>query len=63
MERAIERELVERLRSEGRMEIGAYAEEGVWKKVLRALERSGEGERDVDLDEGGWGGGGGQRGR
>jgi len=27
-------------------------EEGIWKKVLRGLERQGEGERDEDLDEG-----------
>lgn len=52
VERAIERELVERLRS------GAYGDkplnvsEGVWKKVLRGLERGGSGQRDEDLDEG-----------
>lgn len=52
MERAIERELIERLRS------GAYGDqplnvsETIWKKVLKGLERAGEGTRDVDLDEG-----------
>lgn len=53
LERAIERTLVERLRS------GAYGqdrplnvEENIWKKVLNGLERAGEGERDQDLDEG-----------
>jgi protein MAK16 len=52
VERAIERELIERLRS------GAYGDqplnvsEQIWKKVLRGLEREGEGTRDEDLDEG-----------
>lgn len=52
VERAIERELIERLRS------GAYGDqplnvsEQIWKKVLRGLERGGEGRRDEDLDEG-----------
>jgi protein MAK16 len=52
VERAIERELIERLRS------GAYGDqplnvsENIWKKVLRGLERGGEGTRDEDLDEG-----------
>lgn len=52
VERAIEIELIERLRS------GAYGDqplnvsENIWKKVLRGLERGGEGIRDEDLDEG-----------
>jgi len=52
VERAIERELIERLRS------GAYGDqplnvsESIWKKVLKGLERGGEGTRDEDLDEG-----------
>lgn len=52
LERAIERELIERLRS------GAYGDqplnvsENIWKKVLKGLEREGEGVRDEDLDEG-----------
>ncbi|POS87878.1 hypothetical protein EPUL_000576 [Erysiphe pulchra] len=52
IERAIERELIERLRS------GAYGDqplnvsESIWKKVLRGLERAGEGIRDEDLDQG-----------
>ncbi|KAF2840281.1 Mak16 protein [Patellaria atrata CBS 101060] len=52
VERAIERELIERLRS------GAYGtqplnvDEAIWKKVLRGLEQGGEGQRDKDLDEG-----------
>lgn len=52
VERAIERELIERLRS------GAYGDqplnvsETIWKKVLKGLERQGEGTRDVDMDEG-----------
>jgi len=52
LEKTIERELVERLRN------GAYGEqplnvsEDIWKKVLNAMEREGEGARDKDLDEG-----------
>lgn len=52
VERAIERELIERLRS------GAYGDqplnvsEAIWKKVLNGLERGREGTRDEDLDEG-----------
>lgn len=52
LERTIERELVERLRQ------GAYGDqplnvsEEIWKKVLNAMERDGQGERDDDLDEG-----------
>ncbi|KFY18151.1 hypothetical protein V491_04836 [Pseudogymnoascus sp. VKM F-3775] len=52
VERAIERELIERLRS------GAYGDqplnvsESIWKKVLKGLERQGEGIRDEDMDEG-----------
>ncbi|KAM3073551.1 Protein MAK16 [Clarireedia jacksonii] len=52
VERAIERELIERLRS------GAYGDqplnvsEAIWKKVLKGLERGGEGTRDEDMDEG-----------
>lgn len=51
VERAIERELIERLRS------GAYGdrllnvEEGVWKKVLRGLERAEKGEELADEEE------------
>ncbi|KAG5746539.1 hypothetical protein H9Q69_013007 [Fusarium xylarioides] len=52
LERTIERELVERLRQ------GAYGDqplnvsESIWKKVLNAMERDGEGQRDKDLDKG-----------
>ena len=52
LEKTIERELVERLRQ------GAYGDqplnvsEEIWKKVLNAMERDGEGARDEDLDEG-----------
>ena len=52
MERAIERELIERLRSGAYGDRPLNVEEEVWKKVLRGLERQGEGERDEDLDEG-----------
>ncbi|PFH57538.1 hypothetical protein XA68_14889 [Ophiocordyceps unilateralis] len=52
LERTIERELAERLRQ------GAYGDqplnvsEAIWKKVLNAMERGGEGVRDEDLDDG-----------
>ncbi|KAI1438806.1 ribosomal L28e protein family-domain-containing protein [Xylaria sp. CBS 124048] len=52
LERAIERELLGRLRD------GAYGDqplnvsEQIWKKVLNAMEREGEATRDEDLDEG-----------
>lgn len=52
LERTIERELVERLRQ------GAYGDqplnvsEDIWKKVLNAMERDGEGQRDKDMDKG-----------
>lgn len=52
IERVIERELIERLRS------GAYGDKplnvdtNVWKRVMRRMEQEGEGVRDVDLDEG-----------
>ncbi|KAL8992734.1 MAG: hypothetical protein Q9188_007508 [Gyalolechia gomerana] len=52
VERAIERELIERLRSGAYGDRPLNVEEAIWKKVLRGLERQGEGERDVDLDEG-----------
>jgi len=52
VERAIERELIERLRSGAYGENPLNVDENIWKKVLRGLEREGEGERDVDLDEG-----------
>ncbi|KAI1104295.1 Mak16 protein [Jackrogersella minutella] len=52
LERTIERELMQRLRE------GAYGDqplnvsETIWKKVLNAMEREGEGMRDEDLDKG-----------
>ena len=52
IERAIERELVERLRSGAYGDRPLNVEEGVWKKVMKGLERSQEGVRDEDLDEG-----------
>jgi len=52
VERAIERELIERLRSGAYGDRPLNVEEGIWKKVLKGLERGGEGERDKDLDEG-----------
>ncbi|KAH8695123.1 ribosomal L28e protein family-domain-containing protein [Talaromyces proteolyticus] len=52
IERAIERELIDRLRSGAYGDQPLNVDEGIWKKVLRGLERQGEGERDEDLDEG-----------
>lgn len=52
VERAIERELLERLRSGAYGDNPLNASENVWKKVLKALERQGEGTRDEDMDEG-----------
>lgn len=52
VERAIERELIERLRSGAYGDRPLNVEEGVWKKVLKGLERDGKGTRDEDLDEG-----------
>lgn len=52
LERTIERELLDRLRQ------GAYGEqplnvsEDIWKKVLNAMEREGNGVRDEDMDDG-----------
>jgi protein MAK16 len=52
VERAIERELIERLRSGAYGDRPLNVEESVWKKVLKGLERTGEGMQDEDLDEG-----------
>ena len=52
VERAIERELIERLRSGAYGDRPLNVEEGIWKRVLKGLERKGEGVRDEDLDEG-----------
>ncbi|KAM3423618.1 Protein MAK16 [Cercospora zeina] len=52
IERAIERELVERLRSGAYGDRPLNVEESVWRKVMRGLERTQEGVADEDLDEG-----------
>ncbi|KAL1306406.1 hypothetical protein AAFC00_005112 [Neodothiora populina] len=52
IERAIERELIERLRSGAYGEQPLNVDENIWKKVMRGLERGGELEADEDLDEG-----------
>lgn len=52
IERAIERELVERLRSGAYGDKPLNVEESVWRKVMRNLERTQEGVVDEDLDEG-----------
>ncbi|RPB03148.1 Mak16 protein [Choiromyces venosus 120613-1] len=51
VERAIEKELVERLRSGAYGDKPLNVEENIWKKVLRGLEKGGEVERDLDEDE------------
>jgi len=55
VERAIERELIERLRSGAYGDRPINVEENVWKKVLRGLERAEKGkdlaEEDQELDE------------
>ncbi|KAF2663434.1 Mak16 protein [Microthyrium microscopicum] len=50
VERTIERELIERLRSGAYGDKPINVEEGIWKKVLRGLEKSGEGKLEVDPD-------------
>lgn len=52
VEREIERELLERLRSGAYGDTPLNVNEAIWKKVIKALEKGGEGTRDEDLDEG-----------
>lgn len=52
VERAIERELIERLRSGAYGDRPLNVEEGIWKKVLKGLEREGKVQRDTDPDKG-----------
>ncbi|GIZ36892.1 hypothetical protein CKM354_000035800 [Cercospora kikuchii] len=52
IDRAIERELVERLRSGAYGDRPLNVEESVWRKVMRGLERTQEGVVDEDLDDG-----------
>ena len=51
VERAIERELIERLRSGAYGDRPLNVEEEVWKKVLRGLERAEKGEELADEEE------------
>lgn len=51
VERAIERELIERLRSGAYGDRPLNVEEGVWKKVLRGLERAEKQEEELDEEE------------
>ncbi|PKS10669.1 hypothetical protein jhhlp_002425 [Lomentospora prolificans] len=52
LERTIERELLKRLRSGNYGEQPLNVSETIWKKVLNAMEREGEAERDEDMDSG-----------
>lgn len=52
VERAIERVLIERLRSGAYGDRPLNVEPNVWKKVMRGLEKEGRVERDQDLDDG-----------
>lgn len=52
LERTIERELVERLRQGAYGDQPLNVDEAIWKKVLNAMEREGEGVRDQDMDRG-----------
>lgn len=51
VERAIERELIERLRSGAYGDKPLNVDEGMWKKVLKGLERAGEGTRETHPDD------------
>lgn len=52
VERAIERVLIERLRSGAYGDRPLNVEPNVWKKVMKGLEKEGQLERDEDLDDG-----------
>jgi protein MAK16 len=52
VERAIERVLIERLRSGAYGDRPLNVEPNVWKRVMRGLEKEGQVERDEDLDDG-----------
>lgn len=52
LEKTIERELLKRLRSGNYGEQPLNVSESIWKKVLGAMEREGEAERDEDMDSG-----------
>jgi protein MAK16 len=54
VERAIERELIERLRSGAYGDKPINVEEGIWKKVLRGMEKAGEVEADEEEVEEEW---------
>lgn len=51
LERSIEKELIERLRSGAYGDKPLNVDENIWKKVLKGLERQGMAEGDVDDDE------------
>ena len=52
VERAIERVLIDRLRSGAYGDRPLNVEPNVWNKVMRGLEKEGQVERDEDLDDG-----------
>lgn len=52
VERAIERVLIDRLRSGAYGDRPLNVEHNVWKRVMRGLEKEGQAQRDEDLDDG-----------
>ncbi|KAF4556655.1 MAK16-like protein [Elsinoe fawcettii] len=52
IERAIERELIERLRSGAYGDRPLNVDQNVWRRVMTRMEKEGDGTRDKDLDEG-----------
>ncbi|TKX27695.1 hypothetical protein C1H76_0122 [Elsinoe australis] len=52
IERAIERELIERLKSGAYGDRPLNVDQNVWRRVMTRMEKEGEGVRDKDLDEG-----------
>ncbi|PNS14423.1 hypothetical protein CAC42_3709 [Sphaceloma murrayae] len=52
IERAIERELIERLKSGAYGDRPLNVDQNVWRRVMTRMEKEGEGTRDKDLDKG-----------
>ena len=52
IERALERELIERLRSGAYGDRPLNVDHNVWRRVMQRMEKEGDGVRDKDMDEG-----------